>query len=212
MEILSQDEMKALPDLTHRLRQLRWFRRAFGSCVEALDKRYGLETKIDDEMLAQIFIDWAETIEQKKQLALINRSDFIKFSGGKMLQALIKANPASVQLPRHRKGTLPETVAFWPEGFLYTNFCISAVSVVHLQEFGEAPTLADSVDDLRTWWSFRENTQEMPAYAIAFLDRFFGAEPNWSFPDLPEARAAMVEAASRGRLLSTDGKLASPHQ
>lgn len=207
MEILSQDEMNALPDLTHRLRQLRWFRRAFGSCVEALDKRYGLQTKIDDEVLAQIFIDWAETIEQKKRLALVDRSDFIKFSGGKMLQALIKANPALVQL--HNRDSLPETVAFWPEGFLYTNFCISAVNVVHLQEFGQALALADSVDDIRTWWSFRENTQEMPAYAIAFLDRFFGIEPNWAFPDLPEARAAMIEAASHGSLLSTEEKLAS---
>lgn len=207
MEILSQDEMNALPDLTHRLRQLRWFRRAFGSCVEALDKRYSLQTKIDDEVLAQIFIDWAETIEQKKRLALVDRSDFIKFSGGKMLQALIKANPALVQL--HNRDSLPETVTFWPEGFLYTNFCISAVNVVHVQEFGRSLALADSVDDIRTWWSFRENTQEMPAYAIAFLDRFFGVEPNWAFPDLPEARAAMIEAAPHGNLLSTDEKPAS---
>lgn len=206
MEILTQNEMNALPDLGHRLRQLRWFRRAFASCVEALDKRYGLKTKVDDEVLARIFIDWAETIEQKKRLALINRSDFIKFSGGKMLQELIKADPASVKLPSLRRDDLPETIAFWPEGFLYTNFCVSAVSVVHLQELGEGLTLSDCVDDLRMWWSFRENTHEIPAYAIAFLDRFFGAEPNWTFPELPEARAAMIDAASHEKLLSADGK------
>lgn len=204
MEILTQSEMSAQPDFGHRLRQLRWFRRTFASCVKALDKRYGLETTVNEEMLAKVFVDWVETIEQKKRLANVDRADFIKFSGGLMLRELIKADPAAVRLPVHATGDLPETIAFWPEGFLYTNFCISAVSVVHLQELGEPVHLADCVDDLRTWWSFRENTHEMPAYAIAFLDRFLGVEPNWTMPDLPEARAAMLEAVAGEKLLADD--------
>ena len=32
----------------------------------------------------------------------------------------------------------------------------------------------------------------MPAYAVAFLDRFLGAEPNWLLPDDPRSRPAMV--------------------
>ncbi|MFC3073790.1 hypothetical protein [Shinella pollutisoli] len=195
MEVLTQSEMNVLPDLGHRLRQLRWFRRAFASCVRALDGRYGLTTRVDEDVLARVFVDWVETIEQKKALARVDRADFIKFSGGLMLRELIKAHPATVELPARPSDDLPETVAFWPEGFLYTNFCISAVSAVHMQEVGEPLKLAGCVDDLRTWWSFRENTHEMPAYAVAFLDRFLGAEPNWTMPDLPEARAAMIEAA-----------------
>jgi hypothetical protein len=198
--------MSALPDFGHRLRQLRWFRRTFSSCVRTLDKRYGLATEVDEEQLAKVFVDWVETIEQKKRLAHVNRADFIKFSGGLMLRELVRVDPATVRLPARPAEDLPETVAFWPEGFLYTNFCISAVSVVHLQELGEALELSDCVDDLRTWWSFRENTHEMPAYAIAFLDRFFGVEPNWTMPDLPEARAAMLEAAAGERLLAADHK------
>jgi len=47
---------------------------------------------------------------------------------------------------------------------------------------------------LRTWWSYKENIAEMPGYAIAFLDKFLGGEPNWVMPDLASARAAVKRA------------------
>ena len=34
----------------------------------------------------------------------------------------------------------------------------------------------------------------MPGYAIAFLDKFLGGEPNWVMPDLASARAAVKRA------------------
>jgi hypothetical protein len=34
----------------------------------------------------------------------------------------------------------------------------------------------------------------MPAYAVAFLDRFLGAEPNWITPDRAQSRQAMQRA------------------
>jgi hypothetical protein len=34
----------------------------------------------------------------------------------------------------------------------------------------------------------------MPGYAIAFLDKFLGSEPNWVMPDLASARAAVKRA------------------
>ena len=39
----------------------------------------------------------------------------------------------------------------------------------------------------------------MPASAVAFLDRFFGAEPNWVAPDLIEGRLAMRTAMEAKR-------------
>jgi hypothetical protein len=203
MEVLSQNEMSDLPDLGHRLRQLRWFRRAFESCVHALEARYGLKAKIAEDVLAEVFMNWVETIDHQKSLARLDRSDFITFSGGMMLCELIQRHPVTVELSRQNIDDMPEAAAFWPEGFLYTNFCISAVAAVHRQEFGATIKLADCVDDLRTWWSFRENTQEMPSYAIAFLDRFVGAEPNWIMPERAGSRAAMLAAAARGRSLDT---------
>ena len=49
-------------------------------------------------------------------------------------------------------------------------------------------------DDLRTWWSYRENVGEDPALAIAFLDMFIGSEPNWVMPDSAASRSAMKRA------------------
>jgi hypothetical protein len=195
LDLLIQSEIGAMPDLGHRLRQLKWFRQSFRNSAEALSRRYGLVTHIDDEMLAGVFVDWVETLEEKKTFASVNRSDFIVFSGGLVLKGLLKARPAIVTVrPSPDNAALPDIVAFWPEGFLYANFCINAVSAVHQQEFGTPLPLSDSVTDLRTWWSFRENTQEIPAYAIAFLDRFFGVQPNWSMPEFPEGREGMKAA------------------
>lgn len=64
---------------------------------------------------------------------------------------------------------------------------------------GRAPQLDRCADDLRTWWSYRENTREMPAFAIAFLDRFLGTAPNWVAPDLVEGRLATRAALDAGR-------------
>ena len=48
--------------------------------------------------------------------------------------------------------------------------------------------------DILAIGSYRENVEEMPAYAVAFLDRFLGAEPNWLLPDDLRSRPAMLRA------------------
>lgn len=192
LDLLGQNDIAAEPDLGHRLRQLRWFRKSFQSSAAALASRYGLSVKIDEEKLAQVFIDWVETLDANKEFASVNRGDFIVFSGGIALKEFIKARPASVELSGDNGIVcVSDIVSFWPEGFLYTNYCISAVSAVYQQEFQTPLPVSTAVDDLRTWWSFKENTSEMPAYAVAFLDQFFGGEPNWSMPDFPEMRVGM---------------------
>lgn len=137
-------------------------------------------------------------MEAQKRFAAVDRADFIVFAAGLVLRELIKQAPAReisglTQLTEtdQNAGTL-EIIRFWPEGFLYTNYCVSVISAVHEQEFGSAPSIDKCADDLRTWWSYRENVTEMPAYAVAFLDRFLGAEPNWITPDRAQSRQAMV--------------------
>jgi hypothetical protein len=139
-------------------------------------------------------------MEKKKAFAKVDRADFVIFAAGLVLRELIRQEPAKVaerglQPPLSSVGPeMTDIVDFWPEGFLYTNFCVSAIAAVYEQEFGETPAIDKCADDLRTWWSDRENVAEMPAYAVAFLDRFLGAEPNWLLPDDPRSRPAMVEA------------------
>ncbi|HTV68825.1 MAG TPA: hypothetical protein VMF90_09840 [Rhizobiaceae bacterium] len=199
MDLRFKDELALMPDLRHRLRRLRWFRMTFRSHARLVGSTYGLRFEIDDAKLTKAFLDWVEVIDAQRDFARVNRADFIVFSAGLVLRELIRQEPAKLVergLPTPQGATekMSEIVAFWPEGFLYTNFCVSAIAAVSEQEFGEPLPIDKCADDLRTWWSYRENVEEMPTYAVAFLDRFLGAEPNWLLPDDPKSRPAIMEA------------------
>ncbi|MEW9838242.1 hypothetical protein [Mesorhizobium marinum] len=198
MDLRFKEELALMPDLGHRLRRLRWFRMTFRSHARLVGATYGLRFEIDDAKLTRAFLDWVETMEKRKDLAKVDRADFVIFAAGLVLRELIRQEPAKAAQGTPSSAAagpvMAEIVAFWPEGFLYTNFCVSAIAAIYEQEFGEAPAIDTCADDLRTWWSYRENVEEMPAYAVAFLDRFLGAEPNWLLPDDPSSRPAMVEA------------------
>ena len=211
MDFLFRDELVNTPDLRHRLRRLRWFLMAFRKNVALIAEHYGYRFVIDETKLTAAFLNWIETVEQQKSFARIDRKDFIIFAAGLVLKELITEAPAKVQ------GHTPQTnadatemadiIAFWPEGFLYTNFCVGTIAAIYEQEFGTAPQIASCANDLRTWWSYKENVTEMPGYAVAFLDKFLGAEPNWVMPNLASARSAIQRAlvASKGasRLTAT---------
>jgi hypothetical protein len=199
MDLRFKDELALMPDLRHRLRRLRWFRMTFRSHARLVASTYGLRFEIDDARLTKAFLDWVEAMETKKGFAKVDRADFVIFAAGLVLRELIRQEPATVMERGLASAAasdpeMADIVDYWPEGFLYTNFCVSAIAAVHEQEFGETPAIDKCADDLRTWWSYRENASEMPAYAVAFLDRFLGAEPNWLLPDDPRSRPAIVEA------------------
>ncbi|GHA52196.1 hypothetical protein GCM10008927_16930 [Amylibacter ulvae] len=40
------------------------------------------------------------------------------------------------------------------------------------------------VNDLRTWWSFKENVEQDSTQAIGFLDLFAGDQPEWTMRGL----------------------------
>lgn len=209
MDLLLKDQMATVPDLRHRLRQMRWFRATFRKHASLLQEIYGVEFNIDEGRLTSAFLNWVEIVNQNKHFAAVDRNDFIIFSAGLVLRELILEAPATaVKRPFEAKGDagrLNEIIDFWPEGFLYTNYCICAVAAIQEQEFGTSPDIAKCADDLRTWWSYKENTQEMPGYAIAFLDKFLGQEPNWVMPDLASARAAVQRALGTSNPASAIG-------
>lgn len=219
MDLRFKEELASMPDLRHRLRRLRWFRMTFRSHARLVSATYGINFEISDAKLTRAFLDWIEAIDTRKGFAKVDRADFVIYAAGLVLRELIRQAPAKAlerepgsEIGGESGPSLPPTdaamadiVAFWPEGFLYTNFCVSAIAAVYEQEFNEAPAIDTCADDLRTWWSYRENASEMPAYAVAFLDRFLGAEPNWLMPDDPMSRRAMVDglqALSQPRLPS----------
>ncbi|CDX37025.1 conserved hypothetical protein [Mesorhizobium sp. SOD10] len=200
MDLPFRHELALMPDLRHRLRQLRWFRATFRSSAKVVSETFGVRFEIDEAKLTRAFLDWIEVMEAQKRFAAVDRADFIVFAAGLVLRELIRQAPArevsglGEMIETEANAGTAEIVRFWPEGFLYTNYCVSAILAVHEQEFGTAPGIDKCADDLRTWWSYRENATEMPAYAVAFLDRFLGAEPNWITPDRAQSRQAMQRA------------------
>ena len=200
MDLPFRHELALMPDLRHRLRQLRWFRATFRSSAKVVSETFGVRFEIDEAKLTRAFLDWIEVMEAQKRFADVDRADFIVFAAGLVLRELIRQAPArevsglKEMIETDANAGTAEIVRFWPEGFLYTNYGVSAILAVHEQEFGTAPSIDKCADDLRTWWSYRENATEMPAYAVAFLDRFLGAEPNWITPDRAQSRQAMQRA------------------
>jgi hypothetical protein len=205
MDLPFRDELALMPDLRHRLRQLRWFRATFRGSAKVVSETFGVRFEIDEAKLTRAFLDWVEIMEAQKRFAAIDRADFIVFAAGLVLRELIRQAPArevsglgGLVESETNAGTV-EIIRFWPEGFLYTNYCVSVISAIYEQEFGSAPSIDKCADDLRTWWSYRENVTEMPAYAVSFLDRFLGAEPNWITPDRAQSRQAMQRALGSSR-------------
>ncbi|WP_265517499.1 hypothetical protein [Nitratireductor luteus] len=210
MDLDFKDELALMPDLRHRLRQLRWFRATFRANARAVAAHYGVCYTIDETRLSRVFFDWVERVDARKEFARLDRADFIVFSAGLALAELIRKAPATVvrgadDVQQHDPAA--EIVRFWPEGFLYTNYCVCAIAALFEQEFGAAPRLDRCAGDLRTWWSYRENVAELPSYATAYLDRFLGGEPNWVAPDLVESRVAMKQARA---ILDAGGKNGLP--
>jgi hypothetical protein len=204
MDLRFKDQLATMPDLGHRLRRLRGFSATFHATARAVAHTYGIAFDIDEARLTRAFLDWAEALEARKDHARVNRPDFIVFAAGLVLRELIRHQPVRARggdtgprMPAPAAEGM-DIVRFWPEGFLYTNYCVAVIAAIHEQEFGRAPTIDDCAGDLRTWWSYRENTAEMPDYAVAYLDRFLGGEPNWVAPDDPSARAAMRDALRGG--------------
>ncbi len=191
MDLSVKQEMMHVPELRRRLRQLRWFTRAFKGHAETVAHHVGIAFHIHERRLNQAFFDWVKAIAPVEHDPQFEKADRIVFMGGLALRELLRNHPASVSAERRPavEADATERIAhFWPEGFLYTNFCICSIAAVHEQEFGTPRHLSEVASDLRTWWSYRENASEDPGISIAFLDEFLGETPNWMFPALAQAR------------------------
>lgn len=98
-----------------------------------------------------------------------------------MLRELIAEMPLKTTKPPQQlvRGSAAE---FWPEGYVATTFCLTVYAATMDQEFHTEVEIDRVIDDLRSWWSFRENANEDTSYAAGFFQRVLGNEPNWSMP------------------------------
>jgi hypothetical protein len=208
--IMEQDAIQPLEqitDLRHRVRRLHWFSLSFKHEMQALGQRYAFTFAINDRALVEAFFNWATGFERERVGSTRNRRDFAVFAGGLMLRELLHAAPAkstgrATAVPMIPPDPMAPIIEFWPEGYLYTHYCLTLVRAILEQDFDVHPAPNPQLEDLRTWQSFRENYQHDPVLAVAFFDVFMGVEPNWIFPESFLSRPAVRAKA---------GSLAAPN-
>ena len=169
------------------VRRMRWFRAAFEAYVEAVGTRIGCTYKIDDAKLAGIFVRWLRSVERQKPSNPKDRHDYFEFAAGLMLRELTGDMPLSV-VSAPSKAEASSAATFWPEGYACTMFCLTVHSAAMQQEFKDKPALSPAIDDLRHWWSFKENARMDAAFSVGFLQTLLGHQPNWMMPDVFRAR------------------------
>ncbi len=190
--------MSDLPPLTDSLpptneplriavRRMRWFRAAFDAYVAAIGVRIGCTYKIDEARLAGIFVRWLRAVERQRPSDAKDRHDYFEFAAGLMLRELTADMPLSVITPPTRTEA-NSAATFWPEGYACTMFCLTVHSAAMQQEFQDKPEVSPAIDDLRHWWSFKENARMDASFSVGFLQTLLGHQPNWVMPDVFRAR------------------------
>ncbi|MDA4848675.1 hypothetical protein [Hoeflea poritis] len=164
-------------------RSLRWFLEAFSSQVNGISSETGLHFDIDKQKLRTVFLTWVKLFEAQKPSEPKQKIGYITFSAAMMLSELIDGNPIRIiRKPENANTDIP--LYYWPEGYVYVAFCMNVRSAVLAQDLNIDVDAAPPFDDIRTWWSFRENAREDSSTAIGFFELFVGDDPKWSGPKL----------------------------
>jgi hypothetical protein len=166
---------------------MRWFRTAFEAYVKAIGGRIGCTYKIDDAKLAVIFVRWLRAVELQKPSRSQDRHDYFEFAAGLMLRELTVDMPL-IALAPPSKCLADSAATFWPEGYACTMFCLTVHSAAMEQEFKDKPQVSPVIEDLRHWWSFKENAQMEASFSVGFLLTLLGHQPNWMMPDVFRVR------------------------
>jgi hypothetical protein len=189
-----KSEITQLSDPSHEARRFRIVLSTFERNLELLFRDTGMATTVDHTALALAFSRWRQNFDATKHLASLNRGDYVIFAAGLMLKELIAAKPLTVSRPKASPSQAPairdQRLTVWPEGYAYTSFCLAFVSTIISEQGGELPLPSKKTEEAKFWDSFRENTHEDPATAVAFFDFICGQEPNWDAPDAPYFRPA----------------------
>lgn len=165
------------------VRRLRWFKAAFLKHAEAMGAELGCRFEVDEAKLALAFTRWLDAVELQRPADKSQRRAFFEFAAALMMRELTADMPVkAVEKPMLAQ---PSSAAeFWPEGYCCTLFCLSVHAAANAQEFHAETTIDPAIDDLRHWWSFKENTVRDASFSAGFLQMLLGSQPNWVMPDV----------------------------
>lgn len=169
------------------VRRLRWFKSAFLRHAETVGAELGCRFEVDETKLANCFMRWLDAIEVQRPSDKSERRAFFEFAAALMMRELTAEMPLTV-VGDPRLAQPGSAAAFWPEGYCCTVFCLSVHAAATAQEFHVETTLDPAIDDLRHWWTFKENTMQDASFSAGFLQLLLGHQPNWMMPDVFRAR------------------------
>jgi len=178
------------------VRQLHWFKAAFHSHAMFCGEAMGCEFVVDDIKLAGAFVRWLESIDRQRPKEKEQRRDFFQFAPSLVLRELVGDLPIKATCPPACVDP-KSAAAFWPEGYVAATFCLTVYAATMDQEFHLDVHVSQMVDDLRSWWSFRENANEDSNYAAGFFQLLLGNEPNWWMPSNFSARIRSADDDDR---------------
>lgn len=174
------------------VRQLHWLKAAFHAHAGFCGGTIGCKFIVDDLKLAEAFVRWLTSVERQKPKKKVERRDFFEFAPSLVLREFVRDMPVKAACPP--ADVDPKSpAAFWPEGYMATTFCLTVYAATMDQEYDIEVSVNQMVDDLRSWWSFRENANEDTNYAAAFFQMLLGNEPNWCLPGDFSARTRRVD-------------------
>lgn len=195
LDLINHVNVENVPDLVHRVRRLQFFTEHLSHGISSIGKDEALTARFDQKKATHVFLEWVQHVNQQKAYADVDRRDYMVFSAGTLLtqmlmQHAIRVTP-QLSTSSWEKKRLDSIVAFWPEGFIGVSYCVTVLDAIFHQEGMEPLKFQLSAYDLKAWWSFKENFDENPWIAVAFLDHFIGQHPNWSDPSIAASRPAM---------------------
>ncbi|MFK8033701.1 MAG: hypothetical protein AB8B94_06100 [Hyphomicrobiales bacterium] len=170
-------------------RRMRWFFKAFNEQVKTCEAKTGFSFKVDEDKIREVFLNWVQVFEAQKPSDPEQKANYTTFAAATMLRELIQGRPLSV-LRELESSDKEQPAHFWPDGYIYLMFCIDVRAMVFEQEFGIICEPSPRVDDIKTWWSFKENAAQDASTAIGFFELFVGGAPNWSTPGFFSAEHA----------------------
>jgi hypothetical protein len=179
--------LQALPQTNKPLRiavrQAHWLQVAFKKYFEVAGEDIGCVFQVDTAILTKCFVRWLRAVAMQNPKDRGLRKEYFNFAAGLMLRELVADMPAKpINRPTKISDTSP--ASFWPEGVVCTMFCLAILNAVETEEFRVDKRDNTDIQDLRFWWSFKENCKQNPSYAIAFFKQLYGVEPNWILPSV----------------------------
>ncbi len=174
------------------VRQLHWFKAAFRAHAAFCGEALACDFAIDDVKLASAFVRWLDSIDRQKPKEKVERREFFQFAPSLVLRELVADMPIKAVCTPARVDA-KSAAAFWPEGYVATTFCLTVYAATMDQEFHMDVHVSQMVDNLRSWWSFRENASQDTDYAAGFFQMLLGNEPNWWMPSNFSARTRSAD-------------------